>query len=65
MEIDTGAAVSIIPEEIYETKLSNYPLIKSDVVLQTYSGERLRVLGEVQLPVQYQGQNAQLKAFVV
>jgi hypothetical protein len=41
MEIDTGAAVSIIPEEIYETKLSNYPLIKSDVVWQTYSGERL------------------------
>ena len=52
MEIDMGAAVPIIPEEIYETKLSNYPLIKSDVVLKTYSGECLRVLGEVQLPVQ-------------
>ena len=65
MEIDTGAAVSIIPQELYETKLSHLPLSKSKVVLKTYSGERLQVLGEVQLPVQYQGQSAKLTAFIV
>jgi hypothetical protein len=42
MEIDTGAAVSIIPQELYETKLSHLPLSKSKVVLKTYSGERLQ-----------------------
>ena len=34
-------------------------------MLNTYSGERLQVLGEVQLPVQYQGQSAKLTAFIV
>ena len=65
MEIDTGAAVSIIPESLYSVKLVHFPLVKSKVVLKTYSDERLQVLGEVQLPVYYQGQNAKLTAFVV
>ena len=33
--------------------------------MKTYSDERLQVLGEVQLPVYYQGLNAKLTAFVV
>ena len=65
MEIDTGAAVSIIPESLYSAKLVHFPLVKSKVVLKTYSDECLQVLGEVQLPVYYQGQNAKLTAFVV
>ena len=65
MEIDTGAAVSIIPQELYETKLSHLPLSKSKAVLKTYSGERLQVLGEVQLPVRYQGQSVKLTAVIV
>ena len=65
MEIDTGAAVSIIPDGIYRDKLSQHPLVKSKVVLKTYSGERLQLLGEVKLPVQYQGQRDTLTAFVV
>ena len=65
MEIDTGAAVSIIPKGIYLDKLSQHPLVKSKVVLKTYSGERLQLLGEVKLPVQYQGQRDTLTAFVV
>ena len=65
MEIDTGAAVSIIPESLYSAKLVHFPLVKSKVVLKTYSDERLQVLGEVQLPVYYQGHNAKLTAFVV
>ena len=41
------------------------PLSKSKVVLKTYSGKRFQVLGEVQLTVQYQGQSAKLKEFIV
>lgn len=37
MEIDTGAAVSIIPEGLYSAQLSHHPLAKSKVVLKTYS----------------------------
>ena len=33
--------------------------------MKTYSDERIQVLGEVQLPVYYQGQNAKLTTFVV
>ena len=57
-EIDTGAAVSIIPESLYSAKFVHFPLVKSKVVLKTYSNERLQVLGEVQLSVYLQGQNA-------
>ena len=56
MRIDTGAAVSVIPEGIYLDKLSKHPLVKSKVVLKTYSEERLQLLGEVKSPVQYQSQ---------
>ena len=65
MKIDTGAAVSIIPEGIYLDKLSQHPLVKSKVVLKTYSEERLQLLGEVKSPVQYQSQRDTLTVFVV
>ena len=65
MKIGTGAAVSIIPEGIYLYKLSQHPLVKSKVVLKTYSEERLQLLGEVKSPVQYQSQRDTLTVFVV
>ena len=33
MEIDTGAAVSIIPESLYSAKFVHFPLVKSKVKL--------------------------------
>ena len=65
MEIDTGVVVSIIPKGIYLDKLSQLPLVKLKVVLKTYSGECLRLLGEVKLRVQYQDQRDTLTVFVV
>lgn len=43
MEIDTGAAVSIVSKQEYESKFSSYELRKSDVVLKTYTSESLEV----------------------
>ena len=65
MGIDTRAAVLIIPESLYSAKFVHFPLVKSKVVFKTYSDERLQVVGDVQLPLYYQGENAKLTVFVV
>ncbi|XP_073672002.1 uncharacterized protein [Paramisgurnus dabryanus] len=39
MEVDTGAAVSIISSELYRDKLSHLRLRHTNVVLKTYTGE--------------------------
>ena len=39
MELDTGAAVSLIPWELYRNTLSKLPPQPTDVILQTYTGE--------------------------
>ena len=39
MEIDTGAAVSLVSEEtIKSSHLKNFPLFLTDVTLHTYTG---------------------------
>ncbi len=39
MEIDTGAAVSLVSDVVYYEKLSHLPLTPPDVTLKTYTGE--------------------------
>ena len=41
MELDTGAAVSLIYLELYKAKFAPIRLRKTDVVLKTYTGELL------------------------
>ena len=65
MELDTGAAISVINELTYKTVLAQLPLQKSNVKLHTYSGEQLCVLGELQVTVQYNEQTASLPLIVL
>lgn len=65
MEIDTGAAVSIVSKQEYESKFSSYELRKSDVVLKTYTSESLEVAGEITVHVKYKDQEANLDLVVV
>ena len=65
MEVDTGAAVSVISEETYKELFSNLTLKESPMGLKTYTGERIPVLGEVVVEVSYQQQNHQLSLIVV
>ena len=44
MEVDTGAAVSIISEATYKSFFTDSKLQKCDVVLRTYTDERMTVL---------------------
>ena len=46
MELDTGASVSIISEETWNTIFHSMSLEPSMVQLKTYSGEDLCVLGQ-------------------
>ena len=65
MEVDTGAAVSLVSETTYHNLFGDLPLTPSSVQLHTYSGEALPVLGETKVKVQYQDQVAQLQLIVV
>ena len=47
MEVDTGAAVSILPYREYERSFNHLALKPSRVKLKTYSGERITPKGEL------------------
>ena len=51
MELDTGAAVSIISEETYHRRFPDTPLERLSVRLKTYGGESIEVRGKLMLPV--------------
>ena len=57
MEVDTGAAVSVISKETYKEMFMNLSLKKASVSLNTYMGERIPVLGEIEVEVTYQEQS--------
>ena len=66
MELDTGAAISVINEVTYQTILANQPPLQaSNIKLHTYSGEQLVVLGELQVIVHYNEQTVSLPLIVL
>ena len=65
MELDTGAAVSLISEQQYKSSLSTVPLLESEVVLKTYTGENMRVLGELTVTAKYGSQCQDLPLVVI
>ena len=65
MEVDTGAAVSLISKSKYKQIFPNLPLKHSQVTLHTDTGEPMNVLGEIELNVQYGDQKALLPLIVV
>ena len=59
MEVDTGASASIISKVMY------HKLWPSTANLRTYSGEKLRVQGMIEVEVKYEDQVTQLPLLVV
>ena len=56
MEIDTGAARTVIGEDTFNKLLENnknLKLTKTDVKLQSYTGEKIQVLGQCVVTVEY------------
>ena len=65
MEVDTGAAVSIISEEAWKGNFPNATWEPSEVTLKTYSGEKLSVCGQAVVTVAYKDQTARLPVQIV
>ncbi len=65
MEVDTGAALSIISEATKDSVFPDLSLHRSQVILKTYTGEPMRVIGNLHVRVQYGTQAAKLVLVVV
>ena len=57
MEVDTGAAVSILSESVFLKKFPERKLESASMVLRTYTGETMKVLGVFPASVRYQQQD--------
>ena len=59
MEVDTGAAMSVISEDTFRALKKKYPcleLCESKVRLHTYTGEQVKVAGQFKTSVKYEEQ---------
>ena len=65
MEIDTGAALTIISETTHNTYFNHIPLEPSDIQLKTYNGEPIEIKGSFTATVNYKSQCAELPLIVV
>ena len=68
MEVDTGAAVSIASQDLFQQLSSNDKRVHLEptvVKLKSYSGHELQVLGECRVHVDYQGQSKDLPLLIV
>ena len=65
MEIDTGAAVSVISEQTRRKMFPDVPLSKSTLLLKSYTGEVMPVLGEMKVEVKYRSQTVTLTLTIV
>lgn len=52
MELDTGAAVSILPLGMYNEKFRHIPLKETAARLKTYTGERVQPQGQLSVKVE-------------
>jgi len=65
MELDMGAPVSLISERMWKEILPGSELVKCATLLKTCTGERLHVLGQLQVRVDYSDQEKCLPLLVV
>ena len=64
MQLDTGAAVSIIPDTIYNKYLTGWCFTERKP-LRNYSGNELDLLGKLEVPVMYESQTMTLPLVAV
>ena len=68
MEIDTGAAVSLISETTYRShwsEASRPPLEHTSIVLKAYSGVVLTALGQITVTVSHKHQSLKLRLLII
>ena len=65
MELDTGAAFSVISEATCQASFADVKLRKSNILLKTYTDECIPVIGKLHVHVRYGEQRAPLVLLVV
>ncbi|XP_058465225.1 uncharacterized protein LOC131438871 [Malaya genurostris] len=65
MEVDCGAAVSVISFEMYEGDFDHIPLQKCDKKLAVINGSRLTVEGHIQVYVEFNNQKKDVYLIVL
>ena len=65
MELDTGAAMSLISQSTYDKFFSNVKLHPSDIILRTYTSQAIIVLGQFDVDVIYEDQKRKLSLLVI
>ena len=65
MELDTGAAVSVMSSAAKDKLFPNLKPKTTSVILTTYTGEKISVLGKLIVSVKYGKQHKQLLLYVV
>lgn len=65
MELDTGATITIMSERQFREIFPGAKMEKSNVLLKTYTGESLPVVGEVVVQVQHNQQSRDLALTIV
>nr|XP_025038057.1 uncharacterized protein K02A2.6-like [Pelodiscus sinensis] len=65
MEVDSGAAVSLVSDSVYKEELKHLPLKATKIILKTYTGEAVPLLGTTDVKVELNGRTAELPLFVV
>ena len=65
MEVDTGASLSLMSESTCKQLWPNKRIPPANVNLRTYSGERVGVLGRLEVNVVYQDQRATVPILIV
>ncbi|KAL3184399.1 hypothetical protein MRX96_031949 [Rhipicephalus microplus] len=65
MQVDTGAAVSLVPECVYRQLKQPPQLAKCEMKLKTYGGATLQVKGQAEVLVDYKGQRKVLPIIAV
>ena len=65
LELDTGAAVTIMSQGEYQQLFPGVPLTKPSTLLRTYSGEPHSVLGVINVEVHYKQQKESLKLTII
>ena len=51
MELDTGAAVLLLPYDVYQEKFRSIPLERTRIQLRTYTGEKVKPKGQIRVNV--------------
>ena len=65
LELDTGASVSVINENTYNQLKNSSVLKKTQMILRTYSGEKIIPIGTIDVSVIYQNREHKLPLVVV